>query len=52
VTERLLAEGTGVKVDEQGFVIVDELMRTTADGVWAVGDVVNTPQLVLRVVSN
>jgi dihydrolipoyl dehydrogenase len=45
VTERLLAEGTGVKVDEQGFVIVDELMRTTADGVWAVGDVVNTPQL-------
>jgi dihydrolipoamide dehydrogenase len=45
LTDGVLADGTGVKVDERGFVIVDDFMRTTADGVWAVGDVVNTPQL-------
>ncbi len=45
-TEELLAEGTGVVVDERGFVVADELMRTAAPGVWAVGDVVaGTPQL-------
>ena len=45
-TEGLLAEGTGVVVDERGFVVADELMRTAAPGVWAVGDVVaGTPQL-------
>jgi dihydrolipoamide dehydrogenase len=30
----------GVEVDERGFVRVDEWMRTSADGVWAIGDVV------------
>ena len=45
LSEGLLAEGTGVTVDERGFVTVDEHMRTTADGVYAVGDLVNTPQL-------
>jgi dihydrolipoyl dehydrogenase len=44
-TDGLLADGTGVTVDEHGFVVVDDHMRTTAPGVWAVGDVVNTPQL-------
>jgi dihydrolipoamide dehydrogenase len=45
-TEELLAEGTSVVVDERGFVVADELMRTAAPGVWAVGDVVaGTPQL-------
>jgi dihydrolipoamide dehydrogenase len=45
-TEELLSEGTGVVVDERGFVVADELMRTAAPGVWAVGDVVaGTPQL-------
>ncbi len=28
-----------------GFVVVDEHMRTTVDGVWAIGDLVDTPQL-------
>jgi len=45
LTDGLLAEGTGVTVDQRGFVVVDEYQRTTADGVWAVGDVVDTPQL-------
>ena len=45
-TEGLLAEGTGVVIDERGFVVADEFMRTAAPGVWAVGDVVaGTPQL-------
>ena len=45
-TEGLLAEGTGVVIDERGFVVADEYMRTAAPGVWGVGDVVaNTPQL-------
>jgi dihydrolipoyl dehydrogenase len=37
--------GTGVKVDERGFVVVDELCRTGEEGVYAVGDLINTPQL-------
>ena len=42
----LLAPGTGVVVDERGFVEADSFMRTAADGVWAVGDLVaGTPQL-------
>jgi len=45
LTEGLLAEGTGVTLDDRGFVVVDEYQRTAAPGVWAVGDVVNTPQL-------
>ena len=30
----------GVELDERGFVRVDEWMRTSAEGVWAIGDVV------------
>jgi dihydrolipoamide dehydrogenase len=45
-TEDLLAPGTGVKIDDHGFVVADRTMRTHADGVWAVGDLVaDTPQL-------
>jgi len=38
-------EGTAVGVDERGFVQVDERCRTAEAGVWAVGDIINTPQL-------
>jgi dihydrolipoamide dehydrogenase len=38
-------EGTGVAVDERGFVTVDGRCRTGEPGVWAVGDLINTPQL-------
>jgi dihydrolipoamide dehydrogenase len=45
-TEGLLGEGTGVVVNERGFVEADGLMRTAAPNVYAVGDVVaGTPQL-------
>lgn len=36
---------TGVAVDEAGLVVVDEHQRTTADGIWALGDVSNRFQL-------
>jgi dihydrolipoamide dehydrogenase len=45
LSDGLLGDGTGVEVDERGFVRVDPLMRTGADRVWAVGDLVATPQL-------
>jgi dihydrolipoamide dehydrogenase len=44
-TEGLLAEGTGVPVDERGFISVDDECRTGVAGVWAVGDVVRGPML-------
>ncbi|HEX6312145.1 MAG TPA: dihydrolipoyl dehydrogenase [Acidimicrobiia bacterium] len=35
----------GIDVDDRGFVRVDEYLRTSVPGVYAVGDVVDTPQL-------
>ena len=39
------AELAGVEVDEDGMVTVDEYQRTTARGVWALGDVSSAYQL-------
>jgi dihydrolipoamide dehydrogenase len=44
-TLELLAQGTGVDLDERGFIKVDEHCRTSAPNVWAVGDVVRGPML-------
>lgn len=41
----LLGEGTGVEIDERGFVKVDHECRTGAANVWAVGDLVRGPML-------
>jgi dihydrolipoamide dehydrogenase len=38
-------EGSGVEVDDRGFVVVDEQMRTAVPGVYAAGDIVATPAL-------
>lgn len=38
-------EEAGVKVDERGYVVVDQYLRTSVDGVYALGDLVGTPQL-------
>src|ERR1700681_3769544 len=38
-TEGLGAEAAGVKL-ERGRVVIDEHLRTTAEGVWAIGDVI------------
>jgi dihydrolipoamide dehydrogenase len=44
-TAGLLADGTGVVVDERGFIVVDEHCKTGVANVWAVGDVVRGPML-------
>jgi len=44
-TDDLLAPGTGVELDQRGFVQVDAQCHTAADGVWAVGDCVRGPML-------
>jgi len=41
----LLAEGTGVTLNERGQIEVDAHCRTGVDGVWAVGDCVRGPML-------
>jgi dihydrolipoamide dehydrogenase len=41
----LNAEAVGLKLDERGFVAVDEQCRTNLANVWAVGDVVRGPML-------
>jgi dihydrolipoamide dehydrogenase len=45
LSEGLLGDGTAVELDERGFVRVDEYGRTGEPGVFAIGDVVATPQL-------
>lgn len=44
VTSGIGLEGTGVKLD-RGFVVVDQFMRTGEPNVYAIGDIVPTPQL-------
>jgi dihydrolipoamide dehydrogenase len=44
-TERLGLETAGVKTGERGLIEVDERMRTSADGIYAIGDLVHGPAL-------
>lgn len=44
-TDGLGAETVGLKLDERGFVEVDDDCRTNLPNVWAVGDVVRGPML-------
>jgi dihydrolipoamide dehydrogenase len=39
-TDVLNVEAAGIETDERGFVETEEYLRTSADGVWALGDVV------------
>jgi dihydrolipoamide dehydrogenase len=39
-TDLLNLDATGVGTDDRGFVETDEYLRTAADGVWALGDIV------------
>jgi dihydrolipoamide dehydrogenase len=45
LSENLGLDGTKVQVDGRGFVEVDEYMQTAEPGVYAAGDLVDTPQL-------
>jgi probable pyridine nucleotide-disulfide oxidoreductase len=44
VTADLGLDTAGVRLDRRGFVVVDDHLRTTADRVWAAGDVAGSPQ--------
>src|SRR5471030_45444 len=44
-TDGLAADKVGLKLDERGFVAVDDDCKTNLPGVWAVGDVVRGPML-------
>lgn len=37
-TDDLALENAGVEVDEHGYVVVDDQLRTTAEHIWAMGD--------------
>ena len=41
----LNAEAVGLKLDERGFIVVDDDCRTNLPNVWAIGDVVRGPML-------
>jgi len=40
-TDRLAPEKGGIETDERGFVVTDRYLRTTAENVWALGDVID-----------
>ena len=44
-TDGLNAAAAGLKLDERGFIAVDEGCRTSLPNVWAIGDVVRGPML-------
>jgi dihydrolipoamide dehydrogenase len=43
--EALGLEAAGVKATDRGMIEVDEHLRTSAEGVWAIGDIVHGPAL-------
>jgi pyruvate/2-oxoglutarate dehydrogenase complex dihydrolipoamide dehydrogenase (E3) component len=44
VTAELGLDAAGVKLTDRGYVVVDDHLRTTAEHVWAAGDVAGSPQ--------
>lgn len=42
-TDALQLGAAGIEVDDRGFIRVDDRLRTTAEGVWALGDVAGSP---------
>jgi dihydrolipoamide dehydrogenase len=44
-TDGLLDDGASVQVGERGHIVVDDRYRTHQRSVWAIGDVIPTPQL-------
>lgn len=43
--DRLEVNRAGITLDERGYIITDDQLRTGADGIWALGDVTNPRQL-------
>jgi len=44
-TDSLLAEDSGIQLDERSFIVVDDECRTRVKGVFAIGDAVRGPML-------
>ncbi len=44
-TDNLFSDGVEVDLTDQGFIKTDSHLRTSLDGVWAIGDVVEGPML-------
>jgi dihydrolipoamide dehydrogenase len=44
-SDELGLQGTAVHVTDRGFIDVDQFCRTGEPGVYAIGDIINTPQL-------
>tara|TARA_Y100000590_G_C15677400_1_gene998551 strand:- start:130 stop:1548 length:1419 start_codon:yes stop_codon:yes gene_type:complete len=44
-TSKIGIENTGILLDEKGFIIVDEKLRTNISHIYAIGDVVGNPML-------
>ena len=44
-TDQLDLASAGIAVDDSGYVVTDKQLRTTAEGVWALGDITNPVQL-------
>ncbi len=44
-SDQLDVEAGGIEIDSRGFVVTDEQLRTSAEGVWALGDITNPVQL-------
>lgn len=45
VTQNLFNQDTGVTMDERGFISVNDYCKTSAPGVYAIGDIVRGPML-------
>jgi dihydrolipoamide dehydrogenase len=45
VTDSLLADDSGIQLDDRGFIVVDDECRTRVKGVYAIGDCVRGPML-------
>ena len=43
--DHLEVHRAGIMMDERGYIITDDQLRTGADGIWALGDVTNPRQL-------
>ena len=44
-TDSLMAEDSGIQLDDRGFIVVDDECRTRVKGVFAIGDCVRGPML-------
>lgn len=52
VTEGLGLEAAGVTVDKRGWITVDERLRTTAKGIYAIGDILGPSKVMLAHVAS